>query len=1363
MERHVRISRFLVLLCTASVSMATLAPLHGAIEIAEELLVDLDAGDPTAGADTWVNHGTLADFLKLGDPQATTIMGAPAVQFNGGIPDAYQCLEIAPDGLIGLDPTRSVEVWTYNEEIPDEETLLSWGRRGGPCGTNMSFNYGTNIYFGAVGHWCHLPIGPESQDIGWGTVPVANKWHHLVYTYDGTTTRVYADGVETNSEELGAGSIDTHAGTAIVLAAQYNDDGVTLDITLAGILAIGRVRIHDGVLTPAQIQNNFEIERAVFPAEAVPPAFGNVPDADSYAAADPEYHYVLNVTGFPVPTLEVIQPAGGAVTTRGVFTYVVPQPPPASFSVTVRASNEGGTEDATWTVNRRDLPAAGAIATAGELFVDLDAAGETAGSETWENNGTLADFQVLGLPVSTEVGGAPAVLFNGVTPDAYQCLEVAPLGLIGLNPTRTIEVWAFNESIADEETLLAWGQRGGPAGTNMSFNYGLNAGFGAVGHWDQPPDLGWGAVPEANAWHHLAYTFDGLSTRVYADGLLANAEDLGPGLIDTAGGTPITLAAQIEAGGGLDIPLAGILALGKVRVHDGVLSPEEIVHNFNAERDTYGIADEAPVFLDTPDADEYVGSDAAYSRSFRVLGVPPPSVSVLSPAGATVARRFGTTFALEYTFPVPQPASFTVQLEASNTAGSAQASWDVARRGLPPDGQLAVAGELFVDLDAEDGSAGDDPWVNNGTLGDFIRLGAPVAEEIDGQPAVTFNGAGDAYQCVDVAPAGLVGVDPTRTIEVWVYNPEIADEETIVAWALRGGPDGTNMSFNYGLNAAFGAVGHWGAGPDIGWYDVRGAPVALQWHHLVYTYEGTTTRVYADGELVNEEVLGLGVINTHAGTPICLAAQYEADGVTLNTGLMGTLSLARVRVHDGTLSAEEVLHNYKQELLPFIAAPAFVDAPSEDFYYPGDTQYTRALTITGLPAPTVDVLEPAGATITDTGVVTCEIPDPQPASFDVEVRAVNDSGTATANWTVMSVTAEEAATGPVHRYSFEADASDSVGGADGTVYGDVTFSAGQAVLNNDGSQISNTVDPFPDDLDPEKLPPGAYIDLPNGIISALGSQATFEAWVTWNGPTTAAWQRIFDFGTSDTGENMSGSGAASPYMFLTPLSGATTFRFGYNGSGPPPVERTINDVPLVVGEEYHVAVTWDDDSTTATLYVNGVRVDEDTATHFLLLDLIDDNNWLGRSQWPDAMFGGSYNEFRIYDTALTPPEVFWNFTVGGAQLPPGGGDGEIFRRGDANRDGSVNIADAVYILQNLFAQGPEILCKDAGDSNDDESVNIADAVYILQNLFAQGPEIPAPGPDACGPDPTPHPTGGEDLPFCDYCPEACQTPPTPCP
>ena len=141
--------------------------------------------------------------------------------------------------------------------------------------------------------------------------------------------------------------------------------------------------------------------------------------------------------------------------------------------------------------------------------------------------------------------------------------------------------------------------------------------------------------------------------------------------------------------------------------------------------------------------------------------------------------------------------------------------------------------------------------MNTGTLGDFVEVGDPRTVNVSGGvPAVYFDGVDDAYQSPVGAPAGLTGLDPTRTIEAWVFNPSIPDEETIVSWGHRGGPDGSNMSFNYGAHGAYGAVGHWG-GADIGWVDndpgTAGAPAAMQWHHLVYTFDGTTTRVYSDG------------------------------------------------------------------------------------------------------------------------------------------------------------------------------------------------------------------------------------------------------------------------------------------------------------------------------------------------------------------------------------------------------------------------------------------------------------------------------------------------------------------------------------
>ena len=56
--------------------------------------------------------------------------------------------------------------------------------------------------------------------------------------------------------------------------------------------------------------------------------------------------------------------------------------------------------------------------------------------------------------------------------------------------------------------------------------------------------------------------------------------------------------------------------------------------------------------------------------------------------------------------------------------------------------------------------------------------------------------------------------------------------------------------------------------------------------------------------------------------------------------------------------------------------------------------------------------------------------------------------------------------------------------------------------------------------------------------------------------------------------------------------------------------------------------------------------------------------------------------------------------------------------GNVNGDANVNIADAVALLQYLFAGGKPPACAKAADANDDNALNIADAVKILGFLFS---------------------------------------------
>lgn len=83
-----------------------------------------------------------------------------------------------------------------------------------------------------------------------------------------------------------------------------------------------------------------------------------------------------------------------------------------------------------------------------------------------------------------------------------------------------------------------------------------------------------------------------------------------------------------------------------------------------------------------------------------------------------------------------------------------------------------------------------------------------------------------------------------------------------------------------------------------------------------------------------------------------------------------------------------------------------------------------------------------------------------------------------------------------------------------------------------------------------------------------------------------------------------------------------------------------------------------------------------------------------------------------------------------------GGWRNTFKRGDANADGVVNISDAVMIIDWVVSKTPVPPCFDAADADDDSQVVEGDANYLLNFLFSGSASPPAPGPNACGRDPS---------------------------
>ena len=152
------------------------------------------------------------------------------------------------------------------------------------------------------------------------------------------------------------------------------------------------------------------------------------------------------------------------------------------------------------------------------------------------------------------------------------------------------------------------------------------------------------------------------------------------------------------------------------------------------------------------------------------------------------------------------------------------------------------------------------------------------------------------------------------------------------------------------------------------------------------------------------------------------------------------------------------------------------------------------------------------------------------------------------------------------------------------------------------------------------------VDLPIGSLLSTLSSSTVAAWVYFTN-TGNAWQRVFDFGTGTTA-----------YMFLTSNNGSRIVRFAIRSTAVG--EQIVNAPAALTTGWHHVAIVIDSVTMRLQLYQDGTLA-ASGATTVLPKDMgVTNQNWLGRSQWTaDPFFGGSVDEFRIYNRALSESEV----------------------------------------------------------------------------------------------------------------------------
>ena len=234
-----------------------------------------------------------------------------------------------------------------------------------------------------------------------------------------------------------------------------------------------------------------------------------------------------------------------------------------------------------------------ALEVGGSLVVDLNmsslaglAEGTTIG--TWANRATGADRVGDFVAVNAGQGGkfstatgVPAVRFDGNAETAMWCPDALPATVVG-SDSWTAEVWIYNPSLTQGiETYLSWTYRGS-ANKCMEMRYGTDNN-NAIEHYSN--NIGWGGVPNANSWHHIAITRDAAGNEVlYVDGAARVRKDNYTQLdLPTGGNFYLGGVKNTNAQGAFDGNMFFSGYLATVRVHADGLTAEQVRANYLAE------------------------------------------------------------------------------------------------------------------------------------------------------------------------------------------------------------------------------------------------------------------------------------------------------------------------------------------------------------------------------------------------------------------------------------------------------------------------------------------------------------------------------------------------------------------------------------------------------------------------------------------------------------------------------------------------------------------------------------------------------------------------------------------------------------
>src|SRR3954469_1507600 len=407
----------------------------------------------------------------------------------------------------------------------------------------------------------HVYVSSEFDTRGTAAVAL-NAWTHLASTYDGTTLRIFVNGVQASSTTVG-GNIKTSTGVLRIggnsIWGEY----------FRGL--IDEVRIYNRALSAAEIQTDMNTAVGGTP----PPPDTTKPTVSMSAPADGSTvsaTVALNANASDNVAVVGVQflvngNAVGSEDTAAPYSVNWDSTTVAngSYSITARARDAAGNQATSAAVvvtvsNTVPPPQSGLVAAygfnegSGTTVTDISGNG---------NNGTVTN-------TSWSTGGkfGGALSFDGTS----SWVAIANSTSLNLTTGMTLEAWV-NPSATGSlwRTTILKEQSGGLAYA-LYANTDTNRPSGHVYVSSEFDTRGTAAVA-LNAWTHLASTYDGTTLRIFVNGVQASST--------TVGGNIKTSTGVLRIGGNSIWGEYFRGLIDEVRIYNRALSAAEIQTDMN--------------------------------------------------------------------------------------------------------------------------------------------------------------------------------------------------------------------------------------------------------------------------------------------------------------------------------------------------------------------------------------------------------------------------------------------------------------------------------------------------------------------------------------------------------------------------------------------------------------------------------------------------------------------------------------------------------------------------------------------------------------------------------------------------------------